>query len=272
MPVKTEQQSNKTNSPFISLPDRPQSELSDLLNIDNYCLKWKFFDIGISNHIQDKIAKIYNDPFVFRTEWMPMENCNSTGYSIVTSTPDKVVLCKGKIPGYVALILIFIGMLFLSSSILPAIINNEPFNTDGHKNTIGWLLFGSLFTVIGSGLLFTKNMLCVFDKSRGLFWKGQTDSISAHEAKKYDIRLSTKQIYAIQTVSFPIVIQNSEVISDYSYQLNLVLNDGNRVYVASYAQTDTLACDAKKLAEILGTPLWDAVHCSKTTYDNYKYG
>ena len=45
----------------------------------------------------------------------------------------------------------------------------------------------------------------------------------------------------------------------YSYELNLVLEDGSRLNVIDHGNVEAIRADAQKLAAFLGKPLWDAI-------------
>ena len=49
-----------------------------------------------------------------------------------------------------------------------------------------------------------------------------------------------------------------QIFNGYSYQLNLVLENGSRINAVYGGDLDHLRKDAKRLAEFLKVPLWDA--------------
>jgi hypothetical protein len=46
--------------------------------------------------------------------------------------------------------------------------------------------------------------------------------------------------------------------SYYSYELNLVLDDGSRINVVDHGNLDRLRSDAQTLSRFLDKPVWDA--------------
>jgi hypothetical protein len=65
-----------------------------------------------------------------------------------------------------------------------------------------------------------------------------------------------EDIHAIQLLSEYVRRSKS---SYYSYELNLVLNDGKRLIVVDHGNLTRLQEDAKKLLEFLGKPVWDEI-------------
>jgi len=63
------------------------------------------------------------------------------------------------------------------------------------------------------------------------------------------------QIHAIQIVS---ELCPSGGLPFWSYELNLVLDDGDRLNVVDHAGLPQIREDAETLAEWLGVPVWDA--------------
>ncbi len=47
--------------------------------------------------------------------------------------------------------------------------------------------------------------------------------------------------------------------SYYSYELNLVLNDGSRINVVDHGNLKRLRSDTQTLSQFLGKPVWDAI-------------
>lgn len=104
--------------------------------------------------------------------------------------------------------------------------------------------------------MFYRQMLpIVFDKQDGLFWKGRKpDSVMlTQEATAKYARLEV--VHALQIIAEYLTSKNGGY---YSYELNLVLKDGNRINVVDHGNRKRLAEDAQVLADFLGVPVWDA--------------
>ena len=125
-----------------------------------------------------------------------------------------------------------------------------------NAGTIIPLAMGIVFSAIGGLLLYFGTLPVVFDKMRGCFWKGfqpPNEMIDKTALKHYS---EFSRIYALQIISELCRCRNG---SYYSYELNLVLNDGQRINITDHGNLQKLREDAKTLSEFLGKPLWDAI-------------
>jgi hypothetical protein len=129
------------------------------------------------------------------------------------------------------------------------------------------LIGGSILGGGGVWLYYFMNKPIVFDKDSGYFWKGRKDPQQAlmPEMSKDFVRL--KDIHAIQLLSEECMMigrsgsgsGTREVkIPFYSYEINLVLEDGSRMNVIDQGNLNRIRADAKTLAQFLEVPLWDA--------------
>jgi hypothetical protein len=117
------------------------------------------------------------------------------------------------------------------------------------------IVVGGGFVAIGVGMWWHYGAPAVFDKQRGEYWKGRrspAESANRHTVKE---RVQLDRIYALQLIKEHCTGDES---SYYSYELNLVLEDGTRLNVVDHGNQDMLRRDAEELAKFLGRPLWDA--------------
>ncbi|HEY6951708.1 MAG TPA: hypothetical protein VI758_04835 [Bacteroidota bacterium] len=134
-------------------------------------------------------------------------------------------------------------------------VSRERFDTFSVE-TIMPLLFGALFAVIGGLLLRFGTIPIIFDKQVGYFWKGRKSPQELYDGRSQKKVAPLADIHALQLVSEYVRSGRS---SFYSYELNLVLNDGRRLTVIDHGNLVRLREDAKKLSEFLGKPVWDAI-------------
>jgi len=117
------------------------------------------------------------------------------------------------------------------------------------------VLIGLVFTIIGAFSFYHGITPIVFDKYKGIFYRGW----KSHEYINYNSNSENfarlDDIYAIQLIS---EYCRGNKSSYYSYELNLVLKDGKRINVIDHGNLNRIREDAKKLSEFLGTPVWDA--------------
>ena len=122
--------------------------------------------------------------------------------------------------------------------------------------TIAPILFSLIFVLVGGLLYYFGTAPIVFDKGVGYFWKGRKSPQDSPEAGTIKKLALLEDIHAIQLLSEYVRGSKS---SYYSYELNLVLNDGKRITVIDHGNLKRLREDAQKLALFLGKPVWDAI-------------
>lgn len=118
------------------------------------------------------------------------------------------------------------------------------------------LFVGLTFTLAGAGMFYWGSTPIVFDYASGFFWKGRQapTAFAEQNIAKQFARLD--RIHALQLLS---KYNRSNKHSYWSYQLNLVLQDGQRINVLNHGNKQRLQSDAAELAAFLGKTVWDAI-------------
>ena len=194
------------------------------------------------------------DPIAMKTDWSPAKGGGSSfcTYKLISINPERIEFRPSTAAKLFYTLFIVVGISLIISFLFTTLING--FSING--GTIVLLLVGAVFTMIG-GLMFYLNTVCVvFDKQEGLFWKGPKPpyGVSDNEGSKNSVELLN--IHALQLVSEYCTGDKS---SYYSYELNLVLENGNRINVVDHGNKNKLREDTKILADFLGKPIWDAL-------------
>lgn len=117
------------------------------------------------------------------------------------------------------------------------------------------LLVGVVFTSVGGYLLYTGLAPIVFDKTKGAFWKGRKDPEDVIDPNVLDSYTRLDKIHALQFLSEHI---NSDNASYLSFELNLVLEDGQRINVVDHGNQHNIRQDTKALSDFLKKPVWEA--------------
>lgn len=117
-------------------------------------------------------------------------------------------------------------------------------------------IFGTIFSLAGLFMFFQFAKPAVFDTMYGYYWKGRKKVDFGIGSGKPDIFTSLNQIHALQIIAEHVKSNKS---SYYSYELNLVLKDGNRKNVVDHGNISRLREDAQKLSQFLNKPVWDGV-------------
>ena len=100
-------------------------------------------------------------------------------------------------------------------------------------------------------MFYDSTIPLVFDRRRGLFWKGRKEP---DEGGSFGNATGFGAIHVLQLV--PTVAPRSV-----GYEINLVLGDGSRINVVAEGgvSRDRFREEAARLAEFLGKPVWDAL-------------
>jgi hypothetical protein len=177
--------------------------------------------------------EIFNDPLALETQW---KQCNMTGANFCTEKlvrldPNRMEFCstKGVLALYSACILMGIAILVASK-----------------LSSLELILFGTVFILLGAFLILFTNKHTVFDKSTLSFFK---------EKKKAEQPGDINNIHAIQLITK--IIRGKKRY--FCYELNLVMNNAERVNIVSHGNKKRMKADAQTLAEFLEKPLWDAI-------------
>ena len=87
----------------------------------------------------------------------------------------------------------------------------------------------------------------IFDGVIRCYWKGHKNPMRCLERARFD------EVHAVQLISSG---RNSRFRS---YELNLVLRDGQRMNVINHGSLSVIREDAERVAALLDKPLWDVV-------------
>ncbi len=172
-------------------------------------------------------AAKFGDPLAEKTSWLPLKPGGAN---------FKTNILKEIHPGRLEFrasggMKIFSGI-FAVIGISVLAVKLAKFPPHPHKEDWFLLAFGALFALVGLGMLFFGSI----------------------PAMKNHTKLN--RIHAIQLIS---EFCSGDKSRYYSYELNLVLEDGSRLNVIDHGNVEAVRADAKKLAGFLGKPLWDAI-------------
>jgi hypothetical protein len=121
--------------------------------------------------------------------------------------------------------------------------------------TILPFLIGSVFAIAGGCLYYFGTKPIVFDKHSGCFWKGRKNPDLVFNKDSIKVWTQLEQIHALQLIAEHC---SSNKCSYYSYELNLVLKDGERINVVDHGNLNKIRDDANTLSKFLGKPVWNA--------------
>jgi len=231
-------------------PLRPEITGVDLFNLES-------FDNSLKQGISQKIQ----DPIVMQTKWLPVDRAGEFyPRELVEVAAGRLEFRVATVAkaNYLFMILFGIGAAICVSGF--RLTKGEFFQW----KTAVILLFCAILSAGGVYLYIWRTKLIVFDIGRGVFWKGK----SSYEAVdwsdlKYFCRL--EDIHALQVI--PVFhMRSSGSGAYYSYELNLVLKNGQRISVINHGDRDKLVRDTATIATFIGKPVWDVIDCSIEFY------
>lgn len=216
-------------------------------------LKEKLENLFISKKEEEVI--VFDDSIAQQIDWKPLRKGGSSfrthavkaiGYNRleVVATLHTKLLC-----GFFALI----GVGMMGYYLYATFIERKFEVEDG---LWGLLLIGVGFFITGSILLVKAQNKKVFDKQAAYFWVGNKGPRETYNFKSDKRFVELSQIYALQIIKERVQTDKHRY---YSYELNLVLKDLQRVNVMDHGKLTKLREDAETIARFLNVPVWDAV-------------
>ena len=194
----------------------------------------------------------FGDPLASQTAWTPARGGGSSfrTHKLIKAGANRVEFRPsfGAILFYLLFLVIGLAMVIGASVIL---LSPEKFEW----RTVALLSAGLLFAGLGGYLFNSNTQPLVFEKARGAFWKGRKgpDEVIDNKAAGQFARLD--DVHALQLIAEHC---SGGKNSFYSYEMNLVLKNGERINVIDHGNRNKLREDAETVAAFLGKPLWDA--------------
>lgn len=194
----------------------------------------------------------FNDPVALKTEWSPAKKGGTSFQTreLIAIAPYRVEFRATKLAIAFYGIFSVIGIGFSVAFFFPSFQSGQlVFNSD----TVIFIIISVIFLVAGSLAFYFGTTPIVFDKTKSAFWIGRKrpEEVFAQQPSKNFVRLS--DIHSLQIISEYVRGKNSY----YSYELNIVRDDGSRVNVVDHGNIKKLKKDAKDLALFLNKSLWD---------------
>ena len=194
---------------------------------------------------------LFNDPVATQTEWnwLVSGGANFRTFKLVQVNTNLIKFRTTFGAVLFALLFLVVGLGLL------VLIIWESYLTAFTTELMVGIGMGLVFAGVGAYLLYRQILPIVFDKREGLFWKKRKPNsvMSLNDASEDCVHLEF--IHALQIVAEFISGKNSNY---YSYELNLVLKNGNRINVIDHGNKEKIEREAKVLSEFLKVPVWDA--------------
>jgi hypothetical protein len=204
---------------------------------------------------------VFDDPLAEKTAWIPLHKggANFQTHKLVNVRRDRMELRASLGMVLFSLLFVLVG----ASACIGALFT--------HNQPLFLALFGLVFLIAGSTMLYFSTNPVVFDKRKGFFWKGRKPPYENGKWRDREDCARLGEVYALQLIA---ELVSGDKQNYYSYEINLILKNGSRIHVVDHGKKNKIQEDAKTLAQFLGKPLWDASEMKiidkKTLQEIYK--
>jgi hypothetical protein len=197
----------------------------------------------------------FDDPLAAQTDWFPAAPGGASfgTHRLVQVSANRVEFSATLGTKFFFVLFFFAGLGVLGFQFNRIRIGQADLLT---QDSLVPFLVGAVFAVVGGCLYWFGTSPRVFDRSRDRFWRGRSEPAMMSASGPSDRATPLSSIHALQLLT-EYVSGNKN--SYYSYELNLVLDDGSRINVVDHGNLERLRSDAQKLSQFLGKPIWDAI-------------
>ncbi len=199
-----------------------------------------YFDpASLKDHVADSCA------------WTPMKRggISIRTHSLVQVNQDQLAFVLSLTASLLFLLLAVLGFSALAYVLLgPNKLKLDP-------GTVNDLVLGAVFFIAGLWLYYKYARPIVLDKKKNLFWSSW--STPANDKVKLDPACMARldEVHAVQILAERCGEDGQEF---YSYEINLVLEDGRRVHIIDHGNIDKIEANAKTIGAFLQRPVWNA--------------
>ena len=196
-----------------------------------------------------------DDPIAMQTEWTPAKRGGASfcTHKLVEVNSNRLEFraAAGAKAFYLLFLLIGLGV---TAGFSFSKLSSGKFSFD--VETIMPLLIGLVFTIVGGCIFYFGTAPIVFDRRSEFFWKGRKNPKEVVNKRTIKHFAELENIHALQLIS---EYCSGDKSSYYSYELNIVLENGKRINVIDHGKQNKLKEDANKLSEFLDKPIWNAI-------------
>jgi hypothetical protein len=191
-----------------------------------------------------------NDTLAMTTAWDPANTggANFCTHHLEVISPNRVEYRMRRITLLLPGMLIFFGLALAIASPIGAFLNSILLPLLGIPMGVALLL-------VGFSVLHSWTTPQVFDRTAGHYWKGKIDDVHL-DLQDTKEKCLLNDIHAIQILSEYCLGKESS--SYHSYEINLVLNDGERINLVDHADKAAICSEAETLSGFLNVPIWNA--------------
>lgn len=192
-----------------------------------------------------------NDDIALKTKWSPLNSggTNTTDFKFSKISPKRVEFKASPKLYIAASVFIILGIVAIIK------FSMEP---NGSLLFYGGIGLGIILMLTGISKIIGMNKPPVFDLDEGYFWKDQKEP--DRDLKTSITQCRIENIHAVQLIQERIQSGGSSGSSSfYSFEMNLVLQNGNRLNVVDHGTLSRIRKNTDQLSNFLDVPVWDAI-------------
>lgn len=196
---------------------------------------------------------VFNDPIALQTAWTPAAGggANFATHKLHIVHPQRVEFRCSVGMKLMSGVFLGVGLVVFGVFSQKLIVGDAPFDA----KQLMPLGLGLVFALAGGFLLRNALTPTVFDLNHGYFCKSRQKPEQTMDPSRIKNHARLSDVHALQLISERCSSKNG---SYFSYELNLVLNDGTRINVVDHGNLGDLKRDARLIAELIQKPLWEA--------------
>jgi len=200
---------------------------------------------------KEKIRISLNDEIALKTSFKPLKKGgpNLRAHELIEISPRRLEF-RVTIQGLLfASLFIILGLSAFIGGIIYMMISKQ-------FDSILIMMMGIAFTAGGFSMYWTASKPRVFDLDNSYYWIGKKGPQNSNDS------CLLSGVYAVQLLAEFVITDHAKSgkrSSFYSYELNLVLNDGERMNIIDQDGLQEIREYAKKVSKFLNVPLWDFI-------------
>ena len=207
---------------------------------------------GLTKRTEFDLSR-FDDPLATQIEWSPLKG---GGTNFKTHKLKKIHAQRMEFRCSLAMLLFggvffLIGVGTLTGAVI-AFFNRTP-DTEWQVFVV-LPLFGLVFGGVGFFILRNAMVPRIFDLAQGYYCRDRKKPEHSFDVSTIRDHVRLDEVHALQLISEYVSGSKS---SYHSYELNLVLKNGERINVVDHGGRSAIQRDAQTLAEFLGKPLWN---------------
>jgi len=200
----------------------------------------------------------FDDPLALRISWDPVNprGVNFRTHKAVQVQANRIEFRLTAYYKIIPMLLILFALALPTAMVTGTWMKTGVLGLD--SNLIVALVISCLALLASVFAYLKVEKVIVFDASYGYFWKGKRDKeIGPFNPAELPGSVKLSDIHAIQIIQELVRggQKNRKVFE--SYELNLVLHNGERVNVVDHGDRAGVREDAKILSHFLNVPVWD---------------